>query len=374
MKICCFYYKYPLYLKGSYFQEFLNKLALTVDKVYLVASRYPKGRFKNEQNIKIYWVPLLKLKYIDEVFFMFACLFRVIFTKQLRNIDIINSIGPRGLLAGLYLKWRFQIPLVCTIEMLNEGRGVFNNIYYRVVRFLMTKIPVDKYICWSNYYWKEHLEKWGIAESKIKIIPCGIDTEKYNPSVNGKEIKDKYAPNNILIVFAKPLYHQNKEAAKILVKAISVLRDGNVKLLIGGGEGQSEVYELAKKLEVTSFVYFMPPTLFTDIPKYIAASDIIVLPFIYAPTTSRSLIEAMAIGKPIITNPVGEITQVLEDKKNAIFVTLDPNDIANAIKNIIYNDTLKKYLSNNVLDLVKKRFSLERTVNREIELFSELSS
>lgn len=70
MNICFIYYKYPLYPSGLYFHEFLNKLAQCVDKISLIASQYPKGGFEKLKNIKIFWVPLIKMKYIDELFFM----------------------------------------------------------------------------------------------------------------------------------------------------------------------------------------------------------------------------------------------------------------------------------------------------------------
>ncbi|PJE69318.1 hypothetical protein COU96_00415, partial [Candidatus Shapirobacteria bacterium CG10_big_fil_rev_8_21_14_0_10_38_14] len=111
MKILTIFYHYPLYPQGSYFQEFLNKLAESVDKVYLLACHYPKTDFKKHKNIKIFWVPLVKINYIGEVFFMIAVLLKAIFDNELRQADVVNSIGPRGLLAGWYLRKVYQIPL-----------------------------------------------------------------------------------------------------------------------------------------------------------------------------------------------------------------------------------------------------------------------
>lgn len=373
MNVCFIYFKYPLYPKGSYFQEFLNRLAQSVEKIYLIASQYPKGNFEKSENIKMFWVPLLRIKYLGEIFFIFACLFRAIFSKGLSEIELVNTVGPRGLLAGWYLKKRYKIPLVCIIEMLNEKGNFYNNLYYRVVRFLMTKIPIDKFICWSNYYWEKHLSDWGVHREKIEIIPCGIDTQRYNPSVDGSEIKHRYAPDTPLIVFAKPLYRENTEAVKILVQSIKLSQTKmRVKLLIGDGEGKRDIKTLAKKLGIENLVDFMPPTKFTDIPRYIAASDIIVLPFVYVPTTSRSLLEAMAMGKPIITTNVGEIGNILKDREDVIFSTLCPEEIAESIIELIENKELREYLGKNARDLVIKRFALQNIVRRELDVFKEL--
>ena len=66
MKVCFIYYKYPLYPKGSYFLEFVNKFSLNVEEVYLIAANYPKCEFFKPDNPKIFWVPLLKVKFLDD--------------------------------------------------------------------------------------------------------------------------------------------------------------------------------------------------------------------------------------------------------------------------------------------------------------------
>ena len=372
MRICVIYYKYPLYPQGSYFQEFLNKLAESVDKIYLLAVHHPRGSFKSVKNIKFFWIPLINTGYIEEVFFAFSVFLRVIFNKELHKVDVINSVGPRGLLAGWYLKKKYKIPLVCTIEMINEKGSLVNNIYYILVRFLLTKIPIDKFICWSNYYWENHLKQWGIPKSKVVVISAGIDTKIYNPSVDGNKIKKKYAPNNPLIIFAKPLYSTNTESAKLLVQSIALLKfETKIKLLIGRGEGQKEVQELSKDLGIAAQVNFMPPTPFPEIPKYIATADLIVLPFTYAPTTSRSLLEAMAMGKPIITTNVGEIPNIIKNGKETLLVNPKKEEIAKAIKQIFNGKIMAASLGRNAINLVKSKYALPLIINETIKIYEE---
>jgi glycosyltransferase involved in cell wall biosynthesis len=370
VKIGVVYYKYPLYPQGSYFQEFLNELAKSVEAIYLVASRYPKGNFKKARNIKIFWVSLFNLKFVGEVFFMITVLLRVIFTPSFRKIDLMNSIGPRGLLAGWYLKKIYKIPLVCTIELLNERGSFINNLAYRLTRFLITKAPIDRFICWSDYYWKNYLEKWGISRNRVVIIPGGIDIKRYNPGVNGDAIKRKYAPYTPLIVFAKPLHNYNTPAAEIIVRAIALLKpEAEVKVLIGSGEGKSYIQSLAKELGVANLVHFMPPTPFPEIPKYIAAADLIVLPYTYAPTTSRSLIEAMAMGKPIITAPVGEVGKILTNGEHAILVKPDPKLVSAKIKLLLKDRQFSRKLGDEAYSLASSKFALSKTVEATLSVF-----
>lgn len=375
MQVLFVYFRYPLYLEGSYFQEFLNKLAEEeeIEQINLIATRYPKGTFKKAENIKIFWIPFLKLRFLEDIFFMITSLFRTIFTRDLHKVDLVNIIGPRGLLAGWYLKKIYGVPLIWTIEMLNEKGSLINNIYYEIVCFLMRKAPIDKFICWSRYYWEKHLKKWGVPKDKIVIIPGGVNTEVYNPAVDGSEIKKKYASNNPLIVFAKPLYYPNTEMVKILVQAAALVRQKiQVKLLIGSGEGKGEILKLVKTLGVKRCVEFMPPTPFTKIPKYIAAADLIVLPFTYAATTSRALLESMAMGKPVITTRVGEIENIVEDGKEAVLVSPIVEEIAKAIERVFADQVLAESLGRNALALINQKYALSVIVNKTIEVYKEM--
>lgn len=372
MKILFIFYQYPLHPQGSYFQEFLNKVAEKVDQVYLLASHYPKGRFKKSKNLTIFWLPFVKLPFIGEFLFILRALLKTIFTKALYQVDLVNSIGLRGVLAGWYLKKRFGIPLVCTIELLNEGREWRNRVVYFLSRFLLTRAPIDKYICWSDYYWKRHLKRWGISKEKVVIIPAGIDVRAYHPKISGEKIKRKYAFDSPLIVFAKPLYlnHPNTSAAKILVEAVALLGPKlEARLLIGSGEGQREIQNLAHNLGVASQVDFMPKVPFPKIPQYLAAADLIVLPFTYASTTARSLLEAMAMGKPIITTPIGEIKYMLKNEFHALLVKNQPKEIAEAMTTLIEDKNLAKKLGRNARHLALKRYSLDKIVQETISCF-----
>ena len=370
MKIAIVYFRYPLYPKGSYFQEFLNKLAQPLDEIYLIAAQHPKGPFQKPANVKICWVPSIKIRFVEDFFFMFSALFKVMFVKKLRAVDLVNTIGPRGLLVGWYLKKIYRIPLVCTIEMINEKGSLLNNIYYEVVRLLMTKATVDKFICWSNYYWENHLKKWGIPKEKVATISGGINTDVFNPAVDGTAVKKKYGGNCPLIVFAKPLYYPNTESAKILVKATARLKPKiAIKLLIGSGEGMKEVSNLAGSLGIEDCVEFMPPTPFTEIPEYIAAADLVVLPFTYSATTSRSLLEAMSMGKAIVTTKVGEIPNIIENGKEALLVNPTIEDLSNAMAMIISNQNLAVSLGNHAVDLIRKKYSLSIIVDETLKVF-----
>ena len=154
-----------------------------------------------------------------------------------------------------------------------------------------------------------------------------------------------------------------------MVQSIALLKKNKINLLIGGGQGKKEVKTLAKKLGIIDQTHFIPPAYFTKIPAFIAAADIIILPFFYNPTTSRSLLEAMAMGKPIITTPVGEIKNMLKHKTHALLVNNQPKNIAKAINLLLKNKSLAIKLSSQAQKLILRKYSLNKIINYHLKCY-----
>ncbi|MFC1711113.1 glycosyltransferase family 4 protein [Patescibacteria group bacterium] len=372
MKILYIVFKYPLYHGGSYFQEFLNSISKKVKNISLIAFLFPKTKFSNPKNINFFSLPIINLPILDESLFMLSSFVKVFFSSNFSSLDLINCIGPRGLLAGWYLKKRYKIPLVCTIEMLNNNKGFRNKLTNFFSRFLLTNAPIDKYICWASFY-KKQLISWGISASKIQDIFPGIDIKKYHPKINGKDIKLKYSPKNPLIVFAKPLYLHHIRAVKLLIKSIAILKPKiKINLLLGDGQGKKQIEIYAKNQKVLNQIKFMPQVSFSQIPNYLAAADLIVLPFTYEPTVSRSLLEALAIGKPVITSFKDEFRTILTHKKNVIFTKNSPSQIAKKVEEILKNRKLSKKLSKNAVYLIQNNYSQKLAVQKTITCYRKV--
>lgn len=381
MNVALIYFKYPLYDGGSYIQEFVDELCLKSNTVSLFCCNFPNKNFNKPNNLKIYWLYLLEIPLIGDFIFNLQLLitgFFVFFYNQILNpkqttkIDVINIINARGALAGFLLSKLFRIPAIITIEIINTPNGsITQKVFYQMQKFLY-KLNFDHIICWSNYY-QQYLIDWGIDKNKIKIIPSGIDTKRYDPTtVKVNDIKAKYSQNNPLIVFAKPLYYYNRISAELLIDAIFLLKDQiKINLLLGLGDQKSIIDKKIDQLKLTDQVKYMPVVPITKIPEYIMASDIIVLSYKYAPTISRSLLESMAMQKPIITTNIGAIPQILQNDVNALIVEPDPKQIAKAIYTLLQNPQKAHALGTKARSVVLSTYDISLIVNSTIKLYRE---
>lgn len=110
-----------------------------------------------------------------------------------------------------------------------------------------------------------------------------------------------------------------------------------------------------------------------DIPKLWSESAICVLPSFYGEGIPKSLIEAAACGRPIVTTDIPGCREIVIDRYNGILV--QPRDIvqlANAIRELISNPELRKTLGNNGRKLVEKEFTEQIVIEKTLSLYTEM--
>lgn len=211
-------------------------------------------------------------------------------------------------------------------------RGIVNSPYCNTV-FVMSR---------KN---KEAIMEMGGNENKVVHIPVGIDESDFSVSNMYNSIVNKYNLNinsyNVLY-FGSPLTIRGIDS---VIRAISKVKDSYpyVKLLI---LSRRRDYELIREeLGVRSLVLkegaekniqiifgFLDKE---EVKKFIYFSDLIVLPFKIAPSdVPTSILESMAMGKPVISTEVDGIPELLEDGRGFV---VKPNNDKDLVEKIMFS-------------------------------------
>jgi SAM-dependent methyltransferase len=120
-----------------------------------------------------------------------------------------------------------------------------------------------------------------------------------------------------------------KKGFDVLLKALPFVLEKypTVKVMIGGdGPIISELKELVSILGITSSVQFIGRIPWTDVPDFLAAADIFVLPSLRDPAGNLDglptvLLEAMGCGSAIIASDIGGVSLAIQNKENGLLVT-----------------------------------------------------
>ena len=108
-----------------------------------------------------------------------------------------------------------------------------------------------------------------------------------------------------------------------------------------------------------------------DVPAVTAALDVAVLPS-YREAQGLSILEAMALGRPVVASNVGGIPEVIQDGVTGLLVPPhDPAALAAAIVRLLTDHPLADTLARAGRELVYERFCVERMVRAIEEIYDQ---
>ena len=178
-------------------------------------------------------------------------------------------------------------------------------------------------------------------------------------------------PDEVVVNVAR---HEFQKGLSHLVDAIGLLRDRpRLVLLQAGRRGHTsaELADRARRTGTGDRIRFLGYR--DDIPELLAAADLFVFPSIYE-GLGGALIEAMALGLPIVASDIAAMREVLEPNRNAVLV--EPGDaagLAAAISALLDDPARRLAFGARSRAIFEERFGLERSVARLVELYEELS-
>jgi glycosyltransferase involved in cell wall biosynthesis len=87
---------------------------------------------------------------------------------------------------------------------------------------------------------------------------------------------------------------------------------------------------------------------------------------------STSLLEAMALSNAIIASPYEGAKELIINKETGVLLSSnDPNEIKEALIVLINDEKLRRKLSKNAKEFVKKKFDWKEKVKERVEIFKE---
>jgi glycosyltransferase involved in cell wall biosynthesis len=190
----------------------------------------------------------------------------------------------------------------------------FENFLYRHASHLIVNSPA----------YRDYLIGKRVHESKITLIPNGVDTKMFAPDADGGQIRKRFGlKGRFVVTYAGALGAAN-DIDTILRAANHLKREPNIQfLLVGDGKERLRLEAMAKEWNIhnVTFTGFYPKT---DMSSILAASDTCVATLRDIPafrtTYPNKVFDYMAAGRPIILGIDGVIRKVIEEAEAGIFV------------------------------------------------------
>ena len=255
-----------------------------------------------------------------------------IYKKIKPDIILHYTIKPNiygGIAAGI-----LSIPSIAVVTGLGYAfihKGIIQSITRLLYRF---SFRFHKKIIFENtddlglFVKNKFIKK----EKGISIKGCGVDIEYFSPVEKNGKNRDKI----IFTFIGRLLYDKGVvefvEAAKIIKKEYKNAEFWLIGDIDENNPSMVKEEDLIDWVKSKTVIYH---GFKQDVKKYISKSDCIVLPS-YREGMPRTIIEASAISKPVITTDTAGCREVVEEGKNGYLVPVkEVNSLAMAMKKMM---------------------------------------
>ena len=148
-------------------------------------------------------------------------------------------------------------------------------------------------------------------------------------------------------------------------------------VLVGTGSNENDLKHLAKELDVESAVSFEGWQNPNQLPAYLDASDICLIPHLKTEHTDNTiphkLFQYMLLKKPVVATNCDPIERIVnETKSGLIYASNNSEEFADKIIELYSNKNLGFQMGENGYKAVKEKYNWEETSKTLIDLYSRI--
>lgn len=221
---------------------------------------------------------------------------------------------------------------------------------------------VDRVHCVSDDMLRTCVSRYGLSLEKAFVNRPAIDTTMFSRSDH--RIKNEHGPIRIC---STGRLHWKKGFEYSLI-AMRELKDRGVSILftiIGGGVEVERLKFMASDLGISDRVDFAGNMSSSDVRKQLELSDIYLSSSI-SEGISNAVLEAMAMGLPVVSTRAGGMDEVIIDQESGILINpYSASQIADALKFLIDNPEVRNEIGERARKVIENNF----TISRQIQIF-----
>jgi len=222
-----------------------------------------------------------------------------------------------GVLLGKWLR-RTVVLEVNELAGFKRARGlIMERLARRIDAWVFSR--ADHVLCVSRVLANEVRQR-GANSERVHVLPNAIDPERFRSSGARHSVRARLGLEGSIVIGHVGLFYL-WDRLDILIGVVKRIRERHPEtkaLLVGDGLEMENLKQTARRSGIESAVILPGPVPRDEVPAYIDAMDICVLPDSNAFGSPIALFEFMAMGKPCVVPDLGPMRDVIENNVTGI--------------------------------------------------------
>ena len=210
------------------------------------------------------------------------------------------------------------------------------------------------------------IERDGLEPYRVAAFPIGIDVEEFRPGKPDRDLRQEFglaAEHRLVGLISYLRTYKGHEyfieaAARVLPRAKDV-----TFLIVGEGPEEERLRARIASLGLSHHVRMLGFR--QDLLNVFRSLDLFVIPSVEGDTIPQVLMQALAIGLPVISTTVGSIPDVVQDGKTGFVVPpRNAEALAERILTLLDDPALRAAMGAQGRELVEREYSLDCMLDR----------
>jgi glycosyltransferase involved in cell wall biosynthesis len=288
-----------------------------------------------------------------------------------RRVDLVHCNNMLVKTPGALVAQSAGVP--CVLHVRNLHESLPGRLYYGS----LARLPAVRRVIANSEASAVPFRR--VAPAKVTVVPNGVDLAEWDPSRFPRgafRAEAGLPPEDLLVGFTGNLIP--RKGIDVLVRAAARVLEGRRgvtfaavgRVPVGAPEDYlASCTDLARRLGIGERFRFAGFR--ADVRPAVRDFDVLVLPSLQEPF-GRSIIEAMALGAPVVASRVGGVPEIIGDGREGLLVAPgSAEELAAAIGRLLDAPGLRADLARRARERVEREFDVVRLTRRVEDLLLE---
>jgi glycosyltransferase involved in cell wall biosynthesis len=226
----------------------------------------------------------------------------------------------------------------------------------------------------SNYSAKMAAHLYNLDMDKLRVVPNGVDTEKFKPSNTGCRLKRELGIEDKQVVLfvgrlipRKGLHFLVEAAAQVLIEC-----NDTVFIIVGDGPLRNSLTSQLARLGLLKHFLFLGDVKESVLPRLYNCADVFAFPSVQE-GQGIALLEAQASEKPVVAFNVGGVDETVRQRQSGLLVDLgNSHRLGEAILKLLSDSSLRHKMGTAGRDFVLSNYTWAVCAEKMLKVYREV--